>query len=74
MARMVWIRHKPSAMGAASELSWDLSPSLLAQDMRVSKRNEKIGLDLSQHDEVYGGETGIAEDPMSLQDWYRNME
>lgn len=42
--------------------------------MRVSKRNEQIGLDLSQHDEVYGGETGIAEDSMSLQDWYRNME
>lgn len=42
--------------------------------MRVSRRNEEIGLDRSQHDEVYGGETGIAEDSMSLEDWYRKME
>lgn len=42
--------------------------------MRVSRKNEEIGLDRSQHDEVYGGETGIAEDSMSLEDWYRKME
>lgn len=42
--------------------------------MRVSRNNEKIGLDRSQHGEVYGGETGLAEDSMSTSDWYRNME
>ena len=42
--------------------------------MRVSRTSEKIGLDKSQHDEVYGGETGLAEDSMSAADWYRNME
>lgn len=42
--------------------------------MRVSRRNEEIGLDRSQHDEVYGGETGLAEDSMSLEEWYRKME
>ncbi len=42
--------------------------------MRVSRKNEEIGLDRSQHDEVYGGETGLAEDSMSLEDWYRKME
>lgn len=42
--------------------------------MRVSRRSERIGLDRSQHDEIYGGETGIAEDSMSLEDWYRKME
>lgn len=42
--------------------------------MRVSRSSERIGLDRSQHDEVYGGETGIAEDSMSLEDWYRKME
>lgn len=42
--------------------------------MRVSRSSERIGLDRSQHDEIYGGETGIAEDSMSLEDWYRKME
>ncbi|MDE6532195.1 MAG: ammonium transporter [Muribaculaceae bacterium] len=42
--------------------------------MRVSQNNEAIGLDRSQHDETYGGETGIAEDSISLDDWYRKME
>ena len=42
--------------------------------MRVSRQNEEIGLDRSQHDEIYGGETGLAEDSMSLDDWYRKME
>lgn len=42
--------------------------------MRVNRTSEKIGLDKSQHDEVYGGETGLAEDSMSAADWYRNME
>lgn len=42
--------------------------------MRVSRSNEEIGLDRSQHDEIYGGETGLAEDSMSLEDWYRKME
>ncbi len=42
--------------------------------MRVSSRNEEIGLDRSQHDEIYGGETGLAEDSMSIGDWYRKME
>ncbi len=42
--------------------------------MRVSLGNEKIGLDRSQHNEVYGGETGLAEDTMSVDDWYKRME
>lgn len=42
--------------------------------MRVSKRSERIGLDRSQHDEVYGGETGIAEDSITTDDWYRNQD
>lgn len=42
--------------------------------MRVSKRSERIGLDRSQHDEVYGGETGIAEDSITTDDWYRYQE
>ncbi len=42
--------------------------------MRVSARNEKIGLDRTQHDEEYGGETGLAEDSMSIEDWYKKME
>lgn len=42
--------------------------------MRVSKTNEQIGLDRSQHDEVYGGETGIAEDSLTTDDWYRNQD
>ncbi|MDE5883072.1 MAG: ammonium transporter [Muribaculaceae bacterium] len=42
--------------------------------MRVSRSSEEIGLDRSQHDEIYGGETGLAEDSMSLEDWYRKME
>ncbi len=42
--------------------------------MRVSRRSEEIGLDRSQHDEIYGGETGLAEDSMSVGDWYRKME
>lgn len=42
--------------------------------MRVSKNSERIGLDRSQHDEVYGGETGIAEDSITTDDWYRNQD
>lgn len=42
--------------------------------MRVSRTNERIGLDRSQHDEAYGGETGIAEDSLTTDDWYRNQE
>ena len=42
--------------------------------MRVSKNSEHIGLDRSQHDEIYGGETGIAEDSLTTDDWYRNQE
>lgn len=42
--------------------------------MRVSKNSERIGLDRSQHNEVYGGETGIAEDSITTDDWYRNQD
>lgn len=42
--------------------------------MRVSHSNEEIGLDRSQHDEEYGVETGIAEDSITTDDWYRNQE
>ena len=42
--------------------------------MRVSKNSERIGLDRTQHDEVYGGETGIAEDSITTDDWYRNQD
>ncbi|MDE6226650.1 MAG: ammonium transporter [Muribaculaceae bacterium] len=42
--------------------------------MRVSGRSEIIGLDKSQHDEEYGGETGLAEDSITLDDWYRRQE
>lgn len=42
--------------------------------MRVSKNSEEIGLDRSQHDEIYGGETGLAEDSLTTDDWYRNQE
>lgn len=42
--------------------------------MRVSYRSEEIGLDRSQHDEEYGAETGIAEESISTDDWYRNQE
>ncbi len=42
--------------------------------MRVSRRNEEIGLDRSQPDEISGAETGIAEASLSLEDWYRKME
>lgn len=42
--------------------------------MRVSNSNEKIGLDRSQHDEEYGVETGIAEDSITTDDWYRNQD
>lgn len=40
--------------------------------MRVSRINEEIGLDKSQHDEEYS--TGIAEDSLTADDWYRNQE
>ncbi|MCM1520964.1 MAG: ammonium transporter [Lachnoclostridium sp.] len=42
--------------------------------MRVSRSSEEIGLDKSQHDEEYGLETGIAEDAITADDWYRNQE
>lgn len=42
--------------------------------LRVSRSSEKIGLDRSQHDEEYGGETGIAEDSLTTDDWYRFQE
>ncbi len=42
--------------------------------MRVSATNEAMGLDRSQHNETYGPETGLAEDSISLDDWYSRME
>lgn len=41
--------------------------------LRVSRRNEEIGLDISQHDEEYGVETGIAEDTPSDDEWFRGI-
>lgn len=42
--------------------------------MRVSNSSEEIGLDRSQHNEEYGVETGIAEDSITTDDWYRNQD
>ncbi len=45
--------------------------------LRVSAKSERIGLDISQHSEEYGGEahTEIAEETsMSTNDWYQSME
>lgn len=43
--------------------------------LRVSRRSEEIGLDISQHGEEYGAEgTGIVEDAISDSDWLRSVE
>lgn len=44
--------------------------------MRVSRHSEEIGLDRSQHDEEYAGETGtgIAEDTVSDYQWFNSAE
>ena len=44
--------------------------------MRVSRHSEEIGLDRSQHDEEYAGETGtgIAEDTPSDYQWFNSAE
>ena len=42
--------------------------------MRVSSSNERIGLDRSQHDEVYGGATGLAEYYKSKSHRYSKIE
>lgn len=44
--------------------------------LRVSRRNEAIGLDRSEHDEEYGVETGtgLAEDTITDEEWFRAME
>lgn len=44
--------------------------------MRVSSKSERIGLDLSQHNEAYGSEvpTEIAEETPSVIEWYQSME
>lgn len=42
--------------------------------LRVSRRSEEIGLDISQHGEEYGAETGLAEDSISDSEWMRSVE
>lgn len=44
--------------------------------LRVSRHNEEIGLDRSQHGEEYGAEagTGIAEEQLSDAEWFSRME
>lgn len=43
--------------------------------MRVSLKSERIGLDRSQHDEEYASEsTGIAEDSISDEQWFKGIE
>jgi Amt family ammonium transporter len=42
--------------------------------LRVSRSSEEIGLDISQHGEEYGNETGIVEDAISDNDWMRSVE
>ncbi|MCC8070929.1 MAG: ammonium transporter [Bacteroidales bacterium] len=44
--------------------------------LRVSRRNEEIGLDRSQHDEEYGAETGtgLVEDTITDEEWWRGIE
>jgi len=44
--------------------------------MRVSAKSERIGLDLSQHNEKYGGEvhTELAEETPSESEWFKGIE
>ncbi len=44
--------------------------------MRVSAKSERIGLDLSQHNEEYGGEvhTELAEETPSESEWFKGIE
>lgn len=42
--------------------------------MRVSRYNEKVGLDSSQHGEEYGVETALETDIPTTSEWFKGME